>query len=77
MQRSRCGFGLGLGSPRSAHGRRGGVDVDNGGDSGKDGEGAEARGVLLCLWVGVQIGSSESRCRAHNYACTSWAGLQG
>ena len=60
----RGGRGWG-GSPRSAHGRRGRVDVDSGGDSGKDGEGAEARGVLLCLCVGVQIESSESGCRAH------------
>ena len=45
---------MGLGSPRSAHGRRGGVhverDLDGGGGSGEDDDGAEARGVLLCLY---------------------------
>ena len=66
----------GRGSPRSAHGRRGGVDVDSGGDSGKDGEGAEARGVLLCLCVGDQIGSSRGRMQS-TFLCTPWAGLQG
>ena len=63
----------GRGSPRSAHGRRGGVDVDSGGDSGKDGEGAEARGVLLCLY-----GCSDRMITERMQSIYApWAGLRG